>query len=95
MFNELVQYLTGQAQQGGVENFEPVFLQPHGGDLGGFVLVRGDRGRLDQMLASTEFQRLITRAQTIVENFGVVPCMLGQELQRQMGSFLPDTADLR
>ena len=25
-----------------IESFEPVFLEPHGGDLTGFILVRGD-----------------------------------------------------
>ena len=72
-----------------------MFLQPHGGDLGGFVLVRGERNNLDAMIASSEFQRITTRAQVSVENLGVVNCFLGQELERQMGTFLPDTADLR
>lgn len=95
VFEELLGLLGGQAQQGNVESFEPVFLQPHGGDLGGFVLARGERAKLDALVASAEFQRLMIRAQTIVENFGVVNCQMGAELQRQMATFLPDTADLR
>jgi hypothetical protein len=95
VFQELLQLLGGQVQQGNVESFEPVFLQPHGGDLGGFVLVQGERAKLDAMVASTEFQRVITRAQMIVENMGVINCSLANELQRQMGTFLGDTADLR
>ena len=47
------------------------------------------------MVASQEFQRLMTRAQTIVEHFGVVNCFFGEELQRQVSTFIPDTADLR
>jgi hypothetical protein len=35
------------------------------------------------------------RGQSIVENFGVVNCQMGAELQRQMATSLPDTADLR
>lgn len=95
VFQELMQFLAGQTQQGVVEGFEPAFLQPHGGELGGFVLVRGDRTKLDAMIASDEFVRLTTRAQNIVENFGVVNCFLGGEVQRQIGTFLQDTADLR
>ncbi len=35
VFQELLQFLGGQAQQGNIEGFEPVFLWPHGGELGG------------------------------------------------------------
>jgi hypothetical protein len=95
VFGELLGMLGGQMQQGNVESFEPAFLQPHGGELGGFVIARGERIKLDAMVASPEFQRLMTRAQTIVEHFGVVNCFFGEELQRQVGTFIPDTADLR
>jgi len=95
VFQELVQFLGSQQGQGNVESFEPAFLQPHGGDLGGFVLVRGDRSKLDAMVASDEFVRLTTRAQVIVENFGVVNCFLGGQIEKQIGTFLPDTEDLR
>ena len=95
VFSELMEYLGAQAQQGNVESFEPVLLQPHGGELGGFVLVRGERGKLDAVVASDEFTRVMTRAQIIVENMGIVNCFLDQELQRQMGSVLEDTTDLR
>lgn len=95
VFGEFVQYFTAQAHQGNIESFEPVFVQPHGGDLGGFFLVRGDRAKLDQMVASEEFGRLTIRAQTAVDGFGVVNCTMGQELQRQIGSFLGYTSDLR
>lgn len=95
VFGELLQLLTAQAQQRNIESFDPCFLQAHGGDLGGFVVVKGERAKLDQLVASDEFQRLMIRAQTIVENFGVVNALFGQEVQKSMATFLPDTADLR
>ena len=95
VFGEFMQYLTSQTQQGNIEGFEPMFLQAHGGDLGGFTIVRGERGKLDQMVASDEFQRLALRAETTIEHFGVVNCTMGQELERQMGTFLGDTSDIR
>jgi hypothetical protein len=95
VFQELLQFLGNQQSQGNLEGFEPAFLQPHGGDLGGFVLVRGDRSRLDAMVASDDFTRLTTRAQAIVDHFGVVNCFLGQQVGKQVGTFLQDTADLR
>jgi hypothetical protein len=95
VFQEMMQFLGSQSQGGNIESFEPVFLQPHGGDLGGFVLIKGERTNLDAMVASVEFQRITTRAQVSVENVGVVNCLLGQELERQMATFLPDTAGVR
>jgi hypothetical protein len=95
VFQEMMQFLGSQAQSGTIESFEPVFLQPHGGDLGGFVLIKGERSKLDGMVASSEFQRIATRAQITVEHLGIVNCFLGKEMESQMGTFLPDTADLR
>jgi hypothetical protein len=94
VFGELLQLLGQQAQQGNIESFEQCLMQPHGGDLGGFVLIRGDRGKLDQLAASKEFQRAITRGQLIVENLGVVSCILGDEVQTQMGVFMEAVGDL-
>ena len=88
VFNEMVQYLTGQIRQGTVESIEPVFLQAHGGDLGGFIIVRGDRAKVDAMVATDEFQRNLLRAQLAVEGIGAVNCMLGDEIQKNMGMFL-------
>ena len=95
VFQELLGLLGSQMQQGNVESFEPVFLQPHGGELSGFVLVRGQQAKLDALVASAAFQKSMTRGQAIVEHFGTVNCQMGAELQKQMGSFLSDTADLR
>ena len=39
VFQELLGFLGKNAGEGNLESFEPTFLQPHGGDLGGFVLV--------------------------------------------------------
>jgi hypothetical protein len=94
VFEELLQLLGKQSQAGAVESFEPCFLQAHGGDLGGFVLVRGDRAKLDQMVASQEFNRLATRAQLTVENFGIVNCWLGDEIQQQMATFMQAAGEL-
>ena len=95
VFNELLQLLGQQAQAGNVESIEPAILQPHGGELGGFIIARGERTKLDALVASDAFQRLTVRAQSCVSHFGVVNATMGAELQRSMSTFLSDTADLR
>jgi hypothetical protein len=62
VFQETVEYYGKLQQEGKIESFEPVLVAPHGGDLGGFVLLRGERGRLDEVRSSEEFERLVTRA---------------------------------
>ncbi len=94
VFQELLEYLGGQTQQGNVESFEPGFMRPHGGDLSGFVLVRGERSKLDDVVASDEFVRITMRAQMTVESMGVINVFLGQEIEKQMGTFLQSAADL-
>ena len=41
-FNATIEYFSGLQADGTIESFEPVFLEPHGGDLGGFFFIRGD-----------------------------------------------------
>jgi hypothetical protein len=94
VFDEAVQYYTRLQQQGDIESFEAALLEPHGGDLGGFVLIRGDRDKLDKFRASQEFARLNTRAATVVQNLGVVNAAIGDELNRQFASYESDIADL-
>ena len=95
VFNEFIQYLGGQQGQKNIESFEPVFLQAHGGDLGGFFLIKGEREKLDRMTASEEFDKLITRAMSIVDHLGVVNASFGGRVQKLVASFERDTADLR
>jgi hypothetical protein len=94
VFNEAVQYYARLQQQGDIESFEAVLLEPHGGDLGGFILIRGDREKLDRFRATQEFTRLNTRGSTVVENLGVVNAAIGEELNRQFSTYESDIADL-
>jgi hypothetical protein len=48
VFNEALHYWSGLQQQGEIESFEPVLLELHGGDLNGFILIRGDRDKLNR-----------------------------------------------
>jgi hypothetical protein len=87
VFNEAMEYYARLQQQGEIESFESVFLEPHGGDISGFTLVRGDRDKLASIRTSDEFVRLSTRANLIVEGFGVVGANLGERIGTQIGVF--------
>ncbi len=94
VFNEAVAYYSQLQQDGMIESFEPWFLATHGGDLGGFILVRGERERLDEVVRSEEFERLQTRVAMIVDGSGVIQAATGESLARGMGHFQEATGEL-
>lgn len=94
VFGETVAFWQEQQSNGRVESFEPCLLQPHGGGLAGFMLIRGERAQLDALGASDEFTRLTARANQIVEELGVVNAFCGDALARQMGFFQEASAEL-
>ena len=87
VFQETVDFWTHAQEDGQIDGFEPFLLEPHGGGLAGFMMVYGDRTRLDQLRANEEFQRVLIRASNVVEDVGVVTAYAGEALGRQMGRF--------
>ena len=71
-------------ESGAIEGFEPVLLDLHGGDLNGFILVRGSAEKLDAFRRSDEFRELLARADMSVEGIGVVPGFTGEGLQKEL-----------
>lgn len=94
VFGEALEFMAGQQQAGNIESHEVVLLSAHGGDLQGFMLMRGDREKLHGVVSSPEWQRLVTRAAFIVHDFGVVRAMLDDEAVRWVGGMEEVTADL-
>jgi hypothetical protein len=94
VFDESVAYWGRLQQEGQIESFEVVVLYPHGGDLGGFALLRGSGESLDRIRASDEFNRLVARAGLVVEGLGVVSAALGDSLGPQMQLFREQVGEL-
>lgn len=84
VFNESVAYWGGLQGDGKIESFEIAFLTPHGGDLNGFVLIRGSNEQMAALRADDEFQRQLTRVDLIVESLGVVDAALEGGIQTTM-----------
>ena len=49
VFQEEVQYWTRLQQQGEIDRFEAYTLEPHGGDLNGFAILRGSPDKLNRL----------------------------------------------
>ena len=87
LFNETIGWYSRLQEEGEIESFEPVFLEPHGGDLGGFILIRGDAEKLSKLRVSDEFTQFTIRASLCVDSIGVVGADMGDRLRRQMAYY--------
>ena len=87
VFNETIE-LYGQMQSDGrIESFEVALLEPHGGELGGFELLRGSEEQIDAVRRSDEFQRVMTKASLVVDDLGVVTALIGEGLGRSVAMY--------
>jgi hypothetical protein len=87
LFNDTIDWFTSLQGDGEIEDFEPVFLEPHGGDLGGFFLIRGEPEKLAKLRVSDDFTHFTIRAGLSVESIGVVGADLAGRLQKQMAYY--------
>jgi hypothetical protein len=94
VFNEALAYYARLQQEGVIEGFETVLLEPHGGDLQGFILLRGSQEKLAQLRVDDEFNRMSTRASQIIDGLGVVGAALGDGLQQAISTYQEATSEL-
>jgi hypothetical protein len=94
VFQQSVEYWGSLQASGDIESFEVVLLEPHGGDLSGFALLRGEREQLDRVRASEDFQRLTDRANMIVESLGIVDAAVGEGVGESMARYGEVIAEL-
>ena len=94
IFNEALAYYGRLQQEGVIESFEAVILEPHGGDLQGFILIRGSQEKLAQLRVDDEFNRMSTRAAQIIDGLGVVGAALGDGLPQAISTYQEATSEL-
>ena len=80
VFQEAIGYWGAQQEAGALESFDVVILEPHGGDLAGFFLIRGSEEQVATLRDADDYRRLITRAGMVVEGVGAVGAFLGDGL---------------
>jgi hypothetical protein len=94
VFGEAAELWTKLQQEGEIESFEAVFLEPHGGDLSGFFLVRGNCDNIARIRVSDEVLQLSLRAGHIVQGFGAVSVELGDRIPSSMQDWLSHAQEL-
>ena len=87
LFQTCLAFYTKLQQSGSIESFEPVLLHTHGGDLNGFVVLRGDAQKLAAVRNSNEFLDLEVQARLCIDGVGVINGVVGEGVQSMMQSF--------
>ena len=84
IFGRTLEYYTRLQSEGKIESFETVILNVHGGDLNGFILIRGDAQKLFEVQNEDEWLDSVTELTICLEGFGVVPGYIGEGVQNLM-----------
>lgn len=94
VFGEAVELWATFQADGAIESWEAYFLEPHGGDLNGFFLLKGDREQLAELRVREEMDRIVTRGSMVVSNFGVVGAATGARIEQEMAVYLEAAGEL-
>jgi hypothetical protein len=92
VFNETIEVYGQMQSDGRIESFEVCLLDPHGGELGGFELLRGSEEQIDALRRSEDFERLNTKASLVVDDLGIIGAALGEGLGRSMAIYQEEIA---
>jgi len=82
LWGEMLIYFKRMHAEGLVEKFEPVMLGAYGGDLNGFILVRGEQTNLDKVRNSDGFLAMVVKANKTLTGFRVLRAHYGEEVQK-------------
>jgi hypothetical protein len=80
--------LYGKAQADGrIESFDVCLLDPHGGDLAGFMMVHGTTDQLNAFKASEDFRSNMAAGTLIVDGLGVVDAAVGEGVAQELATY--------
>jgi hypothetical protein len=87
-FSEFLGYLGKLQSEKRIESFEPVMLSPHGGDLNGFIILRGEKAKIDDLRGTDHFKDWLAWASFTLDGFGAQEIYLGDEIMSLMQRFM-------
>jgi hypothetical protein len=71
-------------KEGYFERFDRIALTPHCGTTNGFLLLHGDRAKLDELRRTDEFEHFSISLLRLFEGYGVVPGLNGEGLDKAL-----------
>jgi hypothetical protein len=73
LFQKAMEYHSKLQADGRIESFEAVILSAHGGDLNGFIMLKGDAKKLAEIREEDTFVQLVIEGGYCLQGYGVVP----------------------
>jgi len=92
IFNETVEMYGQMQADGRIESFDLALLNPHGGELQGFAMLRGSEAQIDAVARDEDFQRVMTKASLLVDDLGIIPAAINEGLARAMSIYQEEIA---
>lgn len=83
-FNDSMGFYGRMQQEGRIESFDVALLEPHSGDLGGYIAVHGSTAQLAALRADEEFRRLQIEVGMIIDGQRVVEGYTGEGVASEM-----------
>jgi hypothetical protein len=80
LFQKVMKYNAKLQADGRIESFEPVILSAHGGDLNGFILLKGSAQKLAEIREDNAFVDLVIEGGYCLEGYGIVAGYTGEGL---------------
>ena|SRR5580704_9951790 len=88
LFMHSMEFYESQKKAGNLAGYEVVLLDPHGGELNGYVLLRGARAKLDALVASDEFVSIMVKASVFLTEVGAIHGVTGEAVGQRIGQYL-------
>jgi hypothetical protein len=81
VLGEAMEYLQRLKEEGVIDSIDVVLLEPHGGELEGFVLIRGEHDCLAKLRGEESFLQTIVGVQLVHTKVGVIGAYADAEMQ--------------
>jgi hypothetical protein len=84
VFDQAVGFYGRCQQEGRIESFDVILLEPHGGGLAGYMELHGSADQLRALRDDEEFRRILFDASLIVDELGVVDGYANEGIAREL-----------
>ena len=81
LFQKAMEYYSKLQTSGKIESFEPIMLTHHGGDLNGFIILKGDAKKLAEIREEATFVENSIEAAFCLDGFGIVSGYVGEGMK--------------
>ena len=87
VFDQAVGFYGRCQQEGRIESFDVILLDPHGGGLAGYMELHGSADQLNALRDDEEFRRILLDASLIVDELGVVEGYANEGIARELALY--------